>query len=252
MGVGLVDSADGFIEFKKYKVINSQKVCGDKLCSEVDEKRAKKGLSSRDIPICGDRLCYGITSNESKNFNNLNPCGQFKLGISLDLIQCKEGQELVIRTINSLPVCISSENVRNLRDKGWAISEQAQQELFKEFVENRKNGILSSKITKDFDVTMNITTQEINEQGYLLFEGNGWHRLHNVEITITDGMFSESIRSKTDDKGHLYMPWPIPDEVRGKRYNIFATDGIHDFEMVISISPPNTMISHCTNHSICN
>jgi len=50
-------------------------------------------------------------------------------------------------------------------------------------------------------------------------------------------MFSESVRSQTDDRGHLYMPWPIPDEVGGKKYNIFATDGIHDFEMDIPISP---------------
>ncbi len=47
--IGVIDSAEGFIEFKKYKVINSPKVCGDKLCSEVDERIAKKGESSRNI-----------------------------------------------------------------------------------------------------------------------------------------------------------------------------------------------------------
>ena len=53
----LVEQAEGLVEFKKYKVINSPKVCGDKMCSEVDEERAKKGLSSRDIKVCGDRPC---------------------------------------------------------------------------------------------------------------------------------------------------------------------------------------------------
>ncbi len=33
------------------------------------------------------------------------------------------------------------------------------------------------------------------------------------------------------------MPWPIPDDVGGERYNIFATDGIHQFEIDIPISP---------------
>jgi len=55
--IGLIDSVEGFIEIKKYKVINSPKVCGDKLCSEVDEKIAKKGESSRNIKVCGDKLC---------------------------------------------------------------------------------------------------------------------------------------------------------------------------------------------------
>jgi hypothetical protein len=32
------------------------------------------------------------------------------------------------------------------------------------------------------------------------------------------------------------MPWPIPDGVGGKIYNIFATDGIHEFELDVPIS----------------
>jgi len=63
----LIDSAEG-IEFKKYKVVNSPKVCGDKLCSEVDEKIAKKGESSRNIKVCGDRLCSDF-SEKPKQIN---------------------------------------------------------------------------------------------------------------------------------------------------------------------------------------
>ena len=252
LGLGLIDSAEGLVEFKKYKVINSLKVCGDKLCSEIDEQRAKDGLSSRDIPVCGDRPCYEITREETRIFNKSSPYGQFKLGIELDLIQCKEGQKLVVRATNSLPACIDSENIQKLRDKGWAISEKEQKELFEEFVENRKKGSFSPKIIKDFDVTMTITNQEYSDQRYLLFEGNGWHGFHNVEITISGGMFEESIRTKTDDRGHLYMPWPIPDEVGGQRYNIFATDGIHDFEIEIPISTKNAIISQTIGDDICS
>ncbi len=55
----VVSSQDihGLIEIKKYKVINSEAVCGDKLCSPLDEQKAKKGTSTRDIKICGDRPC---------------------------------------------------------------------------------------------------------------------------------------------------------------------------------------------------
>ncbi len=36
------------------------------------------------------------------------------------------------------------------------------------------------------------------------------------------------------------MTWTIPDMVGGKFYNIFATDGIHEFEMSIPIASKNT------------
>jgi hypothetical protein len=235
LGFSLIDSVEG-IEIKKYKVINSDKVCGDKLCSEIDERIAERGESSHNIKVCGDRLCSDFSEN-LKPFNKSTPHGQFRLGIALDLIQCKEGHELVIRTTNSLPSCIKSENVEKLREKGWAISEKVQQNMFEEFIKDRQKGIGSSKTIKDFDVAITITPEEINDKRYLAFDGNGWHRLHNVEITITGEMFSESVRTKTDDRGHLNMPWPIPKDIIGGMYNIFATDGINEFEITIPISP---------------
>ena len=230
------NQAEGFIEIKKYKVTNSANVCGDKLCSEVDEKIAKKGESSRNIKVCGDKLCSDF-SEDPKPFNKSSPFGQLKLGIAMDLIQCKEGQQVVIKKTNQTPACVNLENIEKLREKGWAITAQMQEEIFAEIAFNRMNGTESSRTLEDFDVTINITTVMINNQRYLSFDGNGWHRLHNVEITITGEVFSESLRTKTDDRGHLYMPWPIPDNVGGKTYNIFATDGIHDFEIDIPISP---------------
>ena len=233
--LSLIDSAEGLVEFKKYKVINSPKVCGDKLCSEVDEKIAKKGESSHNIKVCGDRLCSDF-SEKPKPINKSSPHGQFRLGVALDLIQCNEGQELVIRTTNSLPSCIKSENIEKLREKGWAVSEKVQQKMFEEFIEDRKKGIGSSRTIEDFDVSITIIPEEINDKRYLSFDGNGWHRLHNVEITITGESFDESVRTKTDDRGHLNMPWPIPEDISGGMYNIFATDGIHEFEITIPIS----------------
>ena len=85
----LVEQAEGLVKFKKYKVINSPKVCGDKMCSEIDEERAKKGLSSRDIKVCGDRPCYNISKDSEKSLNKFSPIGQANLGIAIDLIECK-------------------------------------------------------------------------------------------------------------------------------------------------------------------
>jgi len=234
--VGLVDSAEGLVEFKKYKVINSPKVCGDKLCSEVDEQIAKKGESSHKIKVCGDTLCSDFSKNP-KPINKSSPFGQMKLGIDLDLIQCKEGQEIVIKKTKQTPACIKSENVEKLREKNWAVSKQFQEMIFAEIASKRNEGITPSKTLEDFDVSITIIPEEINGKRYLSFDGNGWHRLHNVEITITGENFAESVRTKTDDRGHLNMPWPIPENIPGGKYRIFATDSIHEFEITIPIFP---------------
>ena len=72
MALGISESIKNeysYIEIKKYKVINSPKVCGDKMCSEIDDKNAKKGLTSHNVKICGDKPCYEI-SREPKEFTN--------------------------------------------------------------------------------------------------------------------------------------------------------------------------------------
>jgi hypothetical protein len=234
----LVEYAEGFIEVKKYKVINSAKVCGDKMCSEIDEERTKKGSSLHNIKICGDKPCFEITSEQENFSNESSPYGQYRLGIDLDLIECKEGKEIIIRKTTQFPACVNTNSVNKLREKSWAILENEQEEIFK--------GISNSRIKIDeiitrqnLDVSLNLVPEEISNQRYLMFDGFGWHRLHNVEITITGNAFEESVRTKTDDRGHLYMPWPIPDFVGGNLYNIFATDGIHEFEMNVLVASKN-------------
>jgi len=207
------------------------------MCSEIDEQRSKKGPSTRNIKVCGDRLCQDITSKKESPQNKSSPMGQFRLGVTLDLIKCNQGQFLVIRAKNQLPSCISLENIGKLREKGWAISEQKQQEMFQVISDNRMKNIKLSKDLENFNATLNITPDEINNQRYLMFDGFGWHQLHNVEITISGESFEESIRTKTDNRGHLNMPWPIPDSVGGKMYHIFASDGIHQLELDMPIAP---------------
>jgi len=228
-------SAGSLVEFKKYKVTNSDKVCGDKLCSEIDEQRSQKGLSTRDIKICGDIPCYDITNKKIKSFNKSSPLGQHKLGIITDLIECMENKVLIIKSTNQLPACVNTDNVEKLRERNWAVSEQVQLNFFEKLVDDRKNGLITKKILADYDIGLSITHDEIANQRYLVIDGFGWHRLHNVEITITSNDFKESIRSKTTDNGDLSTLWQIPDSINGGVYNIFATDGIHEFELEIPI-----------------
>lgn len=60
--------------------------------SEIDEKIVDKGESSHKIKFCDDRV-YSNFSPKSKSFNKSSPSGQVKLGIAIDLIECKEGQD---------------------------------------------------------------------------------------------------------------------------------------------------------------
>jgi hypothetical protein len=207
------------------------------MCSEIDEQRSKKGLSTRDIKVCGDRPCHDIVSKKERQQNKSSPMEQFRLGVTLDLIKCNSGQFLVIKAKNQLPSCINLENIEKLRERGWAISEQKQEEMIQVISDNRIKNIKLSEDLENFNSTLNIIPDEINNQRYLMFDGFGWHQLHNVEITISGESFEESIRTKTNDRGHLNMPWPIPDSVGGKMYHIFASDGIHQLELDMPIAP---------------
>ena len=239
--VGLVFESEGFIEVKKYKVTNSPKVCGDKLCSEVYEKQAQKGVSGRDTKICGDRPCAEVSSTQV-GLNSSSPLGQQRLGVPLDLIKCNEGLTLIIKSTNLNPACVKLENVEKLQNVGWALLQKDMEEFLKKIKLDRQIKSTFEKPPQESGVTMNITFEEINYQRYLVFDGNGWHRLHNVEITISDGIFSEEVRTKTDDRGHLNMPWPIPDTVGGKAYNVFATDGIHEFDINVPIALKDSIV----------
>lgn len=241
-GIFLVNFADGFIEVKKYKVINSEKVCGDKLCSKMDEERAKKGMSSRNITVCGDRSCNEMQQKEDTKIpqNSHTPLGQYNLGVSLDLISCQnQNHVLILRAITLHPACVKSETIPKLIQSSWALNLKEQEEIFLEFAKQRSITSIDDKLQVP-EFGLNITPDFINEKRYLVFEGYGWHRLHNVEITISNE-FGEisSVRSKTTDHGGLYMPWPVPKTLPGGFYHVLASDGIHIFEMDFPITHPN-------------
>ncbi|QLH09225.1 hypothetical protein DSQ19_06885 [Candidatus Nitrosotenuis sp. DW1] len=50
----------------------------------------------------------------------LSPLQQFKSGISIDKIQCKESLQLVIRASDDSPACVKPETKAKLIERGWA------------------------------------------------------------------------------------------------------------------------------------
>ena len=221
--IGLMtSSSEGFIEFKKAHTTNSPKVCGEELCDKRDD-----GSDS-----------YKIRENRN------TPLGQYMLGIPLDKITCKRDLEFVIKSSNWHPACVKSQSVPKLIQIGWAASpdeyeniqaatakrETPQLQPIKEYQE---------EFPAQSGVGIGITPNSVDGKRYLIFDGYGWHRLHNVEITISneEGEEVEFLITKTSDQGDLYMPWQIPDTIVAGLYNITATDGIHDYEINIPIVP---------------
>ena len=225
------------IEFKKYKVINSPKVCGDKMCSEIDEVRAKQGLSSRNIPVCGDQLCNQIilqASEEKFGKQMTNPLTQFKFGVPLNLIKCREGLTLILKEKDMRPACVKIQTAQKLIEKGWAMDKKE----FEKILSISKEKFESTQ--KEFiptDFGLSVTAEKIDGKNFLIIEGFGWHRLHNVEIFISNEIgFETSIRSKTSDSGDLHMPWPIPAEMSQGMYTFHASDGLKEFKIKIPIA----------------
>lgn len=167
-------SAYGFIEIKKYKVINSPDVCGEKLCSPLDEQKAKKGISIRENKICNNASCSAISKSMSQ----------------------------AIPKKSSHPV-------------------------------------------------LEMHSFSINNQNFILFKGQGWHNLHNVEITIAGRTFETSMKSQTDDRGNLYMPWQIPAEFEGDTCNVFAKDGKHNIEILAEIKTDGSVSSNTAKAHRC-
>jgi len=64
---------------------------------------------------------YVVTLTISEKSSPLSPLQQFKSGISIEEIKCKEGLQLVMKKTNGNPACLRSETVATLIERGWAI-----------------------------------------------------------------------------------------------------------------------------------
>ena len=87
--------------------------------------------------------------------------------------------------------------------------------------------ILSSSIivAEGASIYTNVTTVSIWDM--VIFRGEGFHRLHNVEITIyQEDVVVSKLLTKTTDRGDLFMPLIINHLSPGK-YDVLATDNIH-------------------------
>ena len=213
-----VEAGTNIIEFKKKYVINSPKVCGDKLCDEE------------------------VDTHVSIKKNLHTPLAQYKLGIPIYQITCKNHLSFVLKVSNWHPACVKLESVQKLVDKGWAATLNETTKIFEATVK-KEDPLLKplKEYRKEYPLYeglgLSITPDIISGKSYLIFEGYGWHGFHNVEIFISNNLGqSEFMMSQTDDRGNLYLPWKIPDSFTTGLYHVQATDGIHEFQIDIPIT----------------
>ena len=216
-----VDGGTIIIEFKKKYVINSPDVCGDKLCDKESEDTV--------TPV-------------GKNLHT--PMAQYNLGIPVYKITCKSHLAFVLKLSNWHPACVKPENVQQLVDKGWAATLEEKNNIFVAMSEEKPSMLKPlEEYRKEFPLYeglgLSITHDIITGESYLIFDGYGWHGFHNVEITISDDSAEiEFMMSQTDPRGNLYLPWKIPDSIKSGLYHVYATDGIHEYEIDIPITVP--------------
>ena len=216
----MMNPAEAFIEIKKAYEINSDKVCGDKLCDETETK-----------------------SHQTRK-NKDTPLGQFKIGIPIDKIKCKQGLEFIIKSSTWHPACVKAESVEKLTSMGWAVHSSELNNIFvaiKQKVVSQFEPLVEyqKEYPKPSGIGMEINPDVVGGKLYLVFDGFGWHGFHNVEITISnDNGISEFVMSQTSEDGDLYLPWQVPDYFTTGLYDISATDGINQYEIRIPIAAP--------------
>jgi len=87
--------------------------------------------------------------------------------------------------------------------------------------------ILTSSFVMAEGTSINTSLTSVSIWDMVIFRGEGFHRLHNVEITIyQEDILVSELLTKTTNRGDLFMPLIINHLSPGK-YDVLATDNIH-------------------------
>lgn len=70
-------------------------------------------------PLAGPRLVYEDLPSKCISKTIPTPLKQFRAGIPIEEIQCKEGLSLVIKSTNGNPACVKPRSVEKLIQRGW-------------------------------------------------------------------------------------------------------------------------------------
>lgn len=114
-----------------------------------------------------------------------SPLKQFKSGIPIDEIQCKEGLELVIKSSNGSPACVRHHNVIALSLRGWSV--QGNELTIDLGVGQREGSLLVTEIFSDHVSGLNFMEYPIaREEGFpiTLHIGESASNGCTIELTL--------------------------------------------------------------------
>lgn len=74
----------------------------------------------KNIKYKGLTICRDFKYKPAKYVPDYSPVKQLKSGIPINEIQCKVGSQLIFKTTNNNPACVTSEIKRKLIERGWA------------------------------------------------------------------------------------------------------------------------------------
>ncbi|MHA7647617.1 dienelactone hydrolase family protein [Nitrosopumilus sp. S4] len=117
--------------------VMSDKVCGDKLCSETVPTMSEDPTIAYFPP----------------------PLKQISQGTDPNNITCTEGKELVLKKSNGFPACINHTSVEKLISRGWAIH------ILPDYTNNDNNSKIFTK--GNYDTASEIVVYFDNTSGYL-------------------------------------------------------------------------------------
>jgi len=91
----------------------------------ADIASGKSSWNVMSDKVCGDKLCSEIEKTQTHNVSSFayfpSPLKQISHGIDPSNVTCNEGKSLVLKQSNGFPACINFSSVEKLITRGWAI-----------------------------------------------------------------------------------------------------------------------------------
>jgi len=195
--IGIIGIQELFAEQSSGKpawVTNSDKVCGDRLCSEVDES---------------------FTNEKTWKLSEFidSPKQQMKNGILPSEVECKVGLVPILKSSDNLPVCVKPQTAKKLIERGWATEES---QVAIQLEQNIQNQIIQT-IPASSGITVNFYVNDDD----LNTSPNGIDIISTselIEITINGIMIDapKKMIETSPNSGKFFLEIELPETINEK------------------------------------
>ena len=131
-----------------------------------------------------------------------SPLKQFRSGIPIEQIQCRDGLELVIKASNSSPACLRPQSIVVLLIRGWGM--QGNELVFDMSAGQRESSVLVKEIFSDH-------ISGLNFMEYPVARDEGFPILLHVGETASNGCTVEMTLLRINDKTATFLKKEYPD-----------------------------------------